>query len=163
MTQTHTYTYDHRGSIVAYIQHQATKNRGHNKLPIATELDALASNIAAQLDIDPGNRDVATPLQTLIVRIAFDFKVTPADIIGPSRHELFVQARDALVWVAKKKLKLSNETLAGELDRVPQSIMKAYGRAEELRHDSLTFRHLTDSVLMGLLVCEHCQHPLAGE
>jgi len=156
-------SFDHRGSIVGFLNEQANKLEVSGQKLIASALRAQASNVAIQMDIRSGARGIASPVDAIIVEICA--------LVGGTNHaevsahhggsEATKRARLAAMWVAKKKLPdWTDEQIAVHFRRDRSTVSHGIKRAELLRDQDANFRAITDNLVKQPMRCENCQHPL---
>lgn len=150
--------FDHRASIIAYLESTADRLIMTKRRDEATLLQAMASNIKIQIDIEQGKRDVASPLMAIVIEVAGHFKVEPREILAPTPGIKAVQhARHLAIWVGKKRLNWSHEAMGADLGRDASTISNSIERATQLRAEDDDIRRLTDKWVEHNYVCEHCQ------
>lgn len=156
--------YDHRTSIIAYMESQAEKFEANDQPESATALRATASSVKAGLDIEAGKRNIASPIIAIAIAIAKVFKVSTRELLAATPGMRSVQhARHALFWVGKKRLSLTNDSLGLEVgDRDPSTISNSVSRAEQLRAEDPEFKRITDNLVEQTFMCENCQTPLVS-
>lgn len=155
-------TFDHRRSIVSYLDDQAERLEATGQRDSATTLRAQASSVAAMLDVRSGRDHVASPVAAIIRETVAAFGgVSYAEVTGPSKGSLAViRVRFAAMWVAKKRLGWSDERMVADFHRDRSTIAHGIERAEEMRGSDAWFRALTDALRAQDIRCEHCQMPL---
>lgn len=151
-----------RASIVAYHERQAAKLEASGQRGEATAIRAIASSIAAGLDVSAGRRGVACPVTAIIREVAPRFiGASFAEIVAPSRGSLVtIRARFAAMWVAKKRLGWSDERLEPGFRRERSTITHGVERAEQLRAEDDGFREITEHLVELEIRCEHCDAAL---
>lgn len=158
-----TAVFDHRDSIIKYMESQADKFDGHGLRPEATALRATASSIKAMIDILPGQGDIASAIVPIAVHAVEAFGGTTArEILAKgqqSKHA--VRVRHAVIWAAKKRLNWSNEELGRLIGgRDGSTISHSISRGEELRVADAEFKRITDDLSAREYRCENCLHHL---
>jgi hypothetical protein len=156
--------FDHRASIVRYLESQATKFEVSDQRDEATALRATASSVAALLDITAGVNGIACPVTAIIREVAAQLGgANHAEVIAPSRGSLAaIRIRFAAMWVAKKRLGWSDERLETGFRRERSTITHGIERADEIRASDEEFRVVTDALVTQEIRCEHCQMPLTA-
>ena len=155
-------TYDHRTSIIAYIDKLAARNRAKQKLGTASELDALSSSIKAYIDIEAGTQGVATAMDAIFTLVAETYHLTVEEIKQTDNVRLRVRARDTVLWLFKTKLDMKVADIATEVGCSKEVVYAALTRVDGHRIDEPSYLELTNNMLKQTLVCEHCQNPLTG-
>jgi chromosomal replication initiation ATPase DnaA len=154
-------TFDHRASIVRYMDEQASKLASCGRRDEATLLRATASSISAKIDIEPGKAGIASPVDAICLEVCSNIGgAMLRDILSKDRSESAMRCYFGTVWVAKKRLGWSNESIGDHLDRDASTISHALKRAEEIRAGDAAFRKITEELTSREIRCEHCQHPL---
>lgn len=154
--------YDHRSSIVRYMEEEATKFEIAGERGRALTLRAMASNIAAQFDLRTGKDDIASPVHAIINEVCSRFGGTNlVEVLSPTSGGLGVRkVRMAAMWVAKKRLGWSNDRLGDDFRRDGSTVSSGIHRADEIRAADEDFKAVTDQLVSQRIVCENCQHPL---
>jgi hypothetical protein len=155
--------FDHRASIVGYLNEQANAFELGGQRMVAVALRAQASNVAIHCDIASGSRGIATPVDAIILEACAHLGGTNhAEVVGHSATEAARRVRAAAVWVAKKRLRdWTDDQLAHGFNRRERSgISKLVKRADEIRATDNEFRRVTDNLTDQVLRCEACQHNL---
>jgi chromosomal replication initiation ATPase DnaA len=156
--------FDHRDSILRYMEAQAGKLAQRGRCEEASVLRATASSIKAKLDIEPGKGGIASPVDAIGLEVCSNLGgAMLRDILSKVRAEGAMRCYFGTVYVAKKRLGWSNESIGDHLDRDPSTIGAALKRAEEIRKTDAEFRRVTDDLSFGEIRCEHCQHPLLSQ
>jgi hypothetical protein len=156
--------YDHRASIVGYLNDQATsfELKGHKN--VADVLRAQASNISIQMDVRQGTQGIASPVDAIILECCAAFGGTNhLEVTGShGGNDATKRVRIAAMWVAKKRLRTwTDDQLANHFKRDRSSVSHGVKRGEELRTIDLQFRRITDRLAdHPPLRCENCQHAL---
>lgn len=145
-------TYDHRASIIGYIESQASKKDSI----VAIELRALASSIAAEIDIEAGARGTASPAHHIVKQVASLFDTTLHDILSSSQGHAVLPARYAAMWLVKSLLGWSDASIGAIFNRSDSAVSNGLARANELRATDPRFQLITDNIKNQNLVCEHC-------
>jgi chromosomal replication initiation ATPase DnaA len=154
-------SFDHRGSIVRYIDEQANKLATVGRREVATVLRATALSITAKIDIEPGKGGIASPVDAIGLEVCANLgEAMLRDILMKDRSEGVMRSYFGTVWVAKKRLGWSNESIGDHLDRDASTISHALKRAEEIRAADPEFRKITDELTRREVRCENCQAPL---
>jgi len=151
--------FDHRASIVAYLDQLAGRTELTGQRDAATNLRAAASTIAACLDITPGYSGTITPIQAIVKETvaALGEGVSAAEVLGPSRGTNAVsRARFAAMWVASKRLAWSEDRLGEGFGRDRTTVAHGLVRAAEIRGDDPEFRVATDILAQCDISCPHC-------
>jgi hypothetical protein len=155
--------FDHRDSIIKYMDSQADKFEAHGLKPEATALRATASSVKAMIDILPGQGDIASPVVPIAIHAVEAFGGTTArEVLAKGRQsEQAVRVRHAFIWAAKKRLNWTNEEL-GKLigGRDASTISHSISRGDELRAADTEFRRITDDLCTREYRCENCLHHL---
>jgi hypothetical protein len=158
-----TVAYDHRDSIVKFMESQADKYEKNGLRNEATALRATASSTKAMLDILPGHGDVASPLVPIAAHAVEAFGgTTVQEVLAKGRQtEAAVRVRHAVIWAAKKRLNWSNEDLGRLIGgRDASTISHSISRGDQLRSDDAEFRRITDALTARQYRCENCLHAL---
>lgn len=155
-------SFDHRGSILKYLEQQATGFEVSQRKDIASALRATASSIAAEIDIQQGKQGIATPISAIIYETVAAFGgVSYQEVIGPTKGSTATQrVRFAAIWLVKKRMGCGDEKLEVEFHRERSTINSGFHRAEQLRVEDLEFKRITDNLLAQEMRCENCLHPL---
>lgn len=154
--------FDHRASIVAYLEGVASKLELQKRGEDASLIRAQASSIAAEIDIVPGVNGISSAGHAVAREIAARLGGTNArEILGTDTTKAAVRARYAAIYVLRQRMNWTQERIGKEIgDRNPSSISSALQRAEEMRGTDPEFKALTDELGATSVVCENCQHPL---
>lgn len=154
--------FDHRASIVKYLDNRADLVEAQGRRSEATALRVEAGNVAAQLDIAAGRDGVAGPVEMIIRATAAALGgVSYAEVIDKSKGMVAARrVRFAAMWVAKKRLGWSHERLAPGFHREQSTVSHGIDRAKDLRATDEDFKRITDRLCQQDIVCEHCQNPL---
>lgn len=155
--------FDHRDSIVKFLEAQAEKYASNGLNAEATALRATASSAKALIDVKPGERDIANPVIPIAAYAATHFGgCTVRDIIAKGmQSDRVARVRHAVIWAAKKRLNWTNEEL-GKLfsGRDGSTISHSVSRGEQLRDEDPEFRRITDELTTEQYRCEHCLNRL---
>jgi len=150
-----------RAAVVGYMESQAKKFEQGGQADEATALRATATSVAAGLYHAAGQRGIASAVTAIILQVAAETGASFDEVVGPTRGcESAVRARQAAMWIAKKRLGWSNEVLAQDSHRDPSTSSHGVDRAEDLRSNDDDFRALTDRLRAEEIRCEHCLTPL---
>lgn len=154
-------TFDHRSSIVRYLDEQAEAYDKDDQRSRGTVARALASNIKAGLDIVGGLSGIVSPVEIIIRDMCGKFGATGyREVVGEVQTAIVIQTRFASIWVAKKRLSWSDGRIADAFKRDRSTINHALKRAEEIRGTDPWFKKVTDDALDFDPHCENCQYPL---
>lgn len=155
-------TFDHRRSIVSWLDDQAEKLEATGQRDSATVIRAQASSVAAMVDVRAGRDHIASPVTAIIRQTVATFgNASYAEVVAPSKGTLgVIRVRFAAMWVAKKRLGWSDERMVADFHRDRSTIAHGIERAEEMRGSDAWFRALTDALRAQDIRCEHCQMPL---
>lgn len=158
--------FDHRASIVGYLNEQANAFELQGQRDFANTLRAQASNLAIQCDIKAGSKGVASPVDAIVFQVCATFGGTNhAEVTTPhNQRDAACRARTAAMWVARQRLIdwTEDQLAAGFGCRDRSTVSKAVRRATELRENDIDFRRLTDRLVerVRAIRCEHCQADL---
>lgn len=149
--------YDHRASIIAYIENKAGKYDSE----IGTVLRGLASSITAGLDMEPGQRGLASPLHVIAAAVAKEYRRGVEEILGDSKDRRIQAAKAATVWLVHRRTGWSHNRIALEMGCHVDTVKTRLDRVEAMRHDDETFRAMTDRLAIEDLCCSNCGYRLA--
>jgi hypothetical protein len=156
--------YDHRASIVGYLNDQANAFEVGGQRDVATALRAQASNVAIKMDIRAGGKGIASPVDAIVLEVcALIGGTNHGEVVNPHNHgKGTVRARTAAVWIAKKKLaSWTEDQIANGFNYSDRSaVSKVIRRAEEIRAADPEFRRITDVLIEERLRCKNCQYDL---
>lgn len=157
--------FDHRSSIIAYIDHLAGQydvKNGRETSETGSHMRALSGSLAACLDVEAGTRDIASSVHAAIHETCRVFNAenstgfTISQILAHDRTAALSRVRFAAMWVAKKRLGWTNERLAECFLRDRETVTHGLQRAEDFRSREPKFAHITDNLVEQPLRCEHC-------
>lgn len=87
-------------------------------------------------------------MKRLVEMAAVTFNVPPATITGPIRSRKYVQARFAVMWVAREVFALSTPVIGRALgNRDHSTVLAGLSRCEEWRDADPDYREITDRLL----------------
>lgn len=156
--------FDHRASIVGYLNEQANAFEVGGQKEVAICLRAQASNVAIQMDIKQGAQGIASPVDAIILECCAAFGGTNHAEVTAAHggSNAAKQVRIAAMWVAKQRLKTwSDDQLATHFRRDRSSVSHGVKRGDEIRSSDSTFRRITDNLVEHpTLRCENCQYAL---
>lgn len=158
-------SYDHRSSIVAYIEALAEAHSKADRGDLAANYRATASSLAALMDVEAGKRGVASGVHAIIHETVKAFatsegvEVSLSDVLDHNRVAPVSRVRFAAMWVAKKRLGWNLDRIAEGFDRSRDTIDHGVERAEDFRSREPSFLLLTDMLTQRPLLCEHCLTP----
>lgn len=157
--------YDHRASIVGYLNDQATSFEVQGHKNVAGVLRGQASNIAIQMDVRQGTQGIASPVDAIILEVCAAFGGTNhAEVVSMNEQRKPVcRVRAAAMWVAKQRLRNWPDTALakGFHAKDHSTVSKGIQRAEVMRGEDVSFRRITDNLAAHpILRCENCQHAL---
>ena len=154
--------FDHRRSIVNYLETQADKYEGNGLKAEATAVRAQASSVRAEIDIEPGRQDIITPAQAITLEVCSRFGAGQRfrEVLGGSGCSEAVRMRFAAMWVIAKRFSWTQEKVGEPFGRDASSVSHALKRAEEIRRDDAEFAAVTDFMVRHTPLCENCQSPL---
>lgn len=159
--------FNHRDSIVKYIEDQADKHDKADRREIGTVLRALGGSLIAHLDIEPGRGEIASSVDAVIraTVIAFERDTPPelkiAEILADNRKADVCRLRFAAMWIASKRLNgWAAERVAAGFRRDQKTFKHGLDRAEEYRERDVEFCAVTDRLSAMAIRCEHCLTPL---
>lgn len=158
--------FDQRSSIIAYVDHLADAHDRKEEGTIAANLRALSGSLAACLDVESGQRDIASSVHVAIHETARAFNTeeggdfTIAQILAHDRTATVSRLRFAAMWVAKTRLGWNTPRLAAGFERTAETFVHGVSRAEDFRSREPKFARITDNLVEQPLRCEHCQMPL---
>lgn len=156
-------SFDHRASIVAFIEETAEKQEAGDMREWASRLRALASSVTAGLDMEPGRRDVASPLHAIASGISGRTRIAVGEILGKSQRQIVLPSRYALLWIANRRLGWSTDRLTKEFGYSdPSSTKHAISRANEMRETDAEYRHMLDELSVREYCCENCGSPIVN-
>lgn len=156
-------SFDHRGSIVAFMLRQANRFEETEQREAATALRATASSISAEIDISAGKQGIASPMDAIIIEVCRHIEgAQPNAVLARDRSEPATRAYFAAVFVAKRRLGWTNDCIGKHVDRDPSTISAALKRADEIRGEDEAFRELTDELTRREMRCENCRAHLVG-
>lgn len=156
-------SFDHRGSIVAFIEATAAKQEAGDQREWASRLRAMAGSIEAGLDMEPGSRDVASPLHAIAFGVSEATKIPVGEILGKSQRHIVLPSRYAVLWIANRRLGWSLDRLTkafGYSD--PSTTKHAIARANEIREQDAEYRAMLDALSTREYCCENCGYALVN-
>lgn len=88
---------------------------------------------------------MTTTIADMTRAVSVNFAVMPTDITGPSRLPPYVRARDAVAWLARRRLHRSCTVIGRQLGgRDHSTVVVAVRRADARRVEDREFRDVTD-------------------
>ena len=98
--------------------------------------------------------DIATdlhfpvPIANIIADVAYQMRLRTIDVVGPGRTAPLIDARAAIVWVARELIEASNCMMGRALGGRRHGVIEAaYQNAALLRDCDPAFRRLTERLL----------------
>lgn len=114
-------------------------------------LEAIEAKVLP-FDVPRAARNFLAPtmrdwVNSVISHIAYQYGVSPGDLVGPARTATIIRPRFILAWVLRNATEWSYPRIGAVIDRDHSSVMDAVRKVDRWRaHDPLTAEH-TDALL----------------